>query len=322
MKKHFLSLIILATVAVMATAQPETMRAFTAGGATQDNSYGVFGQSFGDILAQNGYEISEGVAQMQLMRDTTLVVLFRGEGEEYTWEGDNFSKHYDEVQDTIDSIYVVNGGEYNYDVIHYLYIITCEKQVELQGENYDVVILGGYCWTKQNLRYITGNEMLYNSDQYPSRNIDLTKYGYLYTWADATQGGSDGDDYVQGICPSGGWHIPDVTEMNAVKRLDATTIRTTTDWTTDDVNNNRTGFSAYPAGEFSAVQNRFQGMGTSTDWWTTTNTGSMATSLQVNYYCNVPMFVEHSVNDGLSVRCVYVPNVPEEVHDLYWNNTK
>lgn len=320
MKKQILSLIILATVAVMATAQPQTMRAFTAGGNTTGASYGVFGQPFAAI-EMGTYEVSAGVAQMQLVRDTAVVLL--SYGSDYAWIGEDFSKNYTNLtRDTIDSIYIVNGGVYNYDVVHYLYIIVCADSVlDYDGlSKYGVIAMNGYCWTKENLRSINGDPMTYNSEQHPAAQVEanLVKYGYLYTWTNATTSpGSDNDGHVQGICPNG-WHIPDATEIDVVYSQDVTTIRTTTDWNTTETNTNSTRFSAYPAGEFSAAANRFQGMGSQTDWWSTTTAGeSKAVSLQVNYYCNVPMYKERNVEDGLSVRCVMIPDVPEDVQP-YW----
>ena len=304
MKKNILSLIILATVAVMATAQTATpdgmtMRAFTAGGVTEANSYGVFGQPFGDIVAENGYEVSVGVAQMQLVRDTVYAVVT--ENTDYTDNG--FNKE-NVTKSQKDSNYVVNGGIYHYDVIHYLYLWVCHDMKDADAIVYNSVALDDYCWTKQNLRTNSGNPMTYTSEQYP--NVNVETYGYLYTWDDA-----------QELCPEG-WNLPNETTMGLLTARDATTIRVAEDWTTPEVNTNSTRFSAYPAGEFSAAADRFQGMGSQTDWWTTVNNGNMATSVQVNYYCNVPMFKQHDVNDGLSVRCVLLPNIPEEVTDLYW----
>ena len=304
MKKNILSLIILATVAVMATAQttPMTMRAFTAGGATVDNSYGVFGQPFGDIVTSNGYEVSAGVAQMQLVRDTVYAVVDHYTPS-YTANGVTINTNEGSKKD---SAYVVNGGIYNYDVVHYLYLWVCDTMIA-EGVEYPSVALDNYCWTRENLRSETGDYMTYNSDQYPASGIDIEKYGYLYTWEDA-----------KNLCPSRtdipgeNWNLPDETAMGLLLGHDATTLRATEDWSTLEVNTNSTHFTAYPAGEFSAAANRFQGMGTQTDWWTSINTSTTnAISLQVNYYCNVPMFKERNVTDGLSVRCVMTPGDPE-----------
>lgn len=301
MKKNILSLIILATVAVMATAQttPMTMRTFTAGGATVDNSYGVFGQPFGDIVAQNGYEISAGVAQMQLVRDTTYVVMTYGDN--YVDErGYDFPNVQNPVQKSLkDSLYLVNGGIYHYDLVEYLYIWICDTMNDKLASDirYPSVAIDNYCWTRENLRTNLDTKMTYNSDQYPADQINIEKYGYLYTLEDAQTL----------LCPDG-WYLPDETAMNLLKGHDATTIRATEDWNTTEVNTNSTKFTAYPAGEYSAAAERFQGMGTNTDWWSSVSASEgKAVSIQVNYYCNTPMFKEHSVNDGLSVRCVMTP---------------
>lgn len=286
----------------MATAQttPDnmTMRAFTAGGATTDNSYGVFGQPFGDIVAQNGYEVSAGVAQMQLVRDTTYVVMTQGDN--YVDErGYDFPNVQNPVQKSLkDSLYLVNGGIFHYDLVEYLYIWICDTMNDKVASDirYPSVAIDNYCWTRENLRTNLGDPMMYNSDQYPADHIDTVKYGYLYTLAGA-----------QTLCPDG-WYLPNETAMNLLRAHDATTIRATEDWNTTEVNTNSTRFTAYPAGEYSAAAERFQGMGTNTDWWSSVSASEgKAISIQVNYYCNTPMFKEHSVNDGLSVRCVMIP---------------
>ena len=298
----------LMSITAVVNAQPATMRAFTSGGATNDNSYGVIGQPFATIATMdNGYEMSVGVAQMQLVYDTVYAVI--NHDAEYADNG--FSLDH-QTKSHKDSVYLVNGGEYNYDLMRTLYLIVCPgpDSVKDRGDNaYNTVAVSGYCWTKENLRYETGNQMTYTTQQYP--NVDVNKYGYLYTWADASNNGAqDNNGFVPGICPSAGWgwHLPNSEELVALFSNPASTLRSETDWK-DSENTNSTKFTAYPAGEFSSELNRFQGMGTETDWWTAKKDGdTFAHVIQLNNYCDAPLMTKRLVEDGLSVRCVMYNN--------------
>ena len=308
MKKIIFSLVILMSMTVVMNAQPMTMRGFTAGGATNgNNSYGVVGQSFATIQTSNKFELSEGVAQMQLDYDTVYAVINYEAG--YTKNGFNLDAE-NTRESHEDSLYLVNGGDFNYDLLRTLYLIVCPDKVTKGSDEYNTVAVSGYCWTKENLRYPTGNEMAYTSKQYPV--LDTVKYGFLYTWADATDTGKVEAGYVPGICPrvtDWDWHIPTSEEIAALNSNEATALRSVTDWTTGEVNTNSTGFTSYPAGEFSAELNRFQGMGTQTDYWTVVKEGdNYAYAIQLNYYCGTPTLERHVVTDGLSVRCVRYNN--------------
>ena len=308
MKKIILSLVILMSMTVVMNAQPETMRGFTAGGNTMDNSYGTFGQPFATIDVNNNHELSEGVAQMQVVYDTVYAVI--NYGDTYTDNGFNLPA---QTKSHKDSIYLVNGGEYNYDLMRTLYLIVCPgpDSVKDRGDNaYNTVAVSGYCWTKENLRYETGNQMTYTTQQYP--NVDVNKYGYLYTWADASNNGvQDNNGFVPGICPSAGWgwHLPNSEELVALFSNPASALRSVTDWQDCEENTNSTKFTAYPEGEFSSELNRFQGMGTETDWWAAKKDGdTFAHVIQLNNYCGTPLMTKRLVEDGLSVRCVMYNN--------------
>ena len=304
MKNRLLWVMMLMSITAVVNAQPATMCAFTSGGATNDNSYGVIGQPFATIATMdNGYEMSVGVAQMQLVYDTVYAVI--NHNAEYTDNGFNLPQ---QTMSHKDSLYLVNGGEYNYDLMRTLYLIVCPgpDSVKDEGGNvYNTVAVSGYCWTKENLRFQTGNQMTYKTQQHP--DVDTIKYGYLYTWADASNNGAEVDGYVQGICPrtGWGWHLPNNDEIVALFSNPSTTLRSETEWQNSEVNTNSTKFTAYPAGEFSSELNRFQGMGTETNWWTAIKDGeTFAHVIQLNNYCDAPLMTKRLVEDGLSVRCV------------------
>ena len=144
------------------------------------------------------------------------------------------------------------------------------------------------------------------------------EYGLLYTWQMALNGTSaDEDSYVQGICPASAtdsWHLPDATEIHDLMGNPAESLRSLTGWVVLDVNANSTGFTAYPAGLYNALAERFEGLGTQTDWWTSIGTGetsALPTALHLPYYCDTPQLLHRNPSDAISVRCVMKNVWPE-----------
>jgi uncharacterized protein (TIGR02145 family) len=101
-------------------------------------------------------------------------------------------------------------------------------------------------WMTENLREVpTGGILDKGSDasakyyNYPdNKEANVASYGYLYSWAAATNGSSVTDDQgatdheaVQGICPTG-WHLPsdyEWTELQTVIGTDASKTYSETD---------------------------------------------------------------------------------------------
>ena len=109
---------------------------------------------------------------------------------------------------------------------------------DIDGNSYNVVVIGKQIWMKENLRvtnYPDGTEIPHVIDKtvwgnldfndgafcYPNNNSAEAKtLGALYTWAAAMGKSANSSNTnpsgVQGICPTG-WHLPSVaewTEMN------------------------------------------------------------------------------------------------------------
>ena len=314
----FVCLALLAGIFVEVNAQQQTMHATVSGGVTQNNVYAAVGQPFFQQLgSENGnLEFAYGIAQAQLVKDTVYDVVTYNEP--YTGNSLNLPA---QTQSYITSVYLVNGGPYRYDLLRTLYLIVCPESVADRLGNdiaYNTVGVSGHCWTKQNLRTPVSGAMTYNSTLHPASSIDVEKYGLLYSWLSALNASSvDNDGYVQGICP-GSWHLPTEAEMVSLMSNPNTSLRSREEWMSTTYNDNSTGFSAYPAGEFSAAISRFQGYGTQTDWWTVANTTSVASveimpapSLQIPYYCDYPIWINRNPNDAISVRCVMKNVWPE-----------
>ena len=309
------------SVASMLKAQPKTMSGFVAGAVTQENTYSVLGQPFVGTSEGNGYQVTEGIAQTQLVR------------EEYS-EAVNYSAGYDAhgfhypmstaVGFYHDYLYYGHGAPYHYDFVKVLNLevvaIPCGDDVyDVDNNMYPTVAVAGYCWTKKNLmveHYPDGvtlipGTMVYSGNIYNNVESNLITYGRLYTWystVNVPEDGSaepvpDGDGYVQGICPDG-WHIPTTTEMTALLAIPLVDLRSQTLWV-GVVNTNSTGFSALPAGLYKSSAERFEGLLTFTDFWTDTHPSTAAgTTIPMVYYCEEPVTIPLSPSDALSVRCV------------------
>ena len=279
-------------------AQSQSVQATVSAGASSEHLYVAVGQPFftQDILGD--YELSLGVAEAQWVRDTVYDVITYSTP--YTDNGFNLNE---QTSSHKDSVYIVNGGIYRYDLLRTLYLIVCDSvMADIQESNlsYDVLAVSGHCWTKQNLRTPVEGATAYRS----SLNATVPQvYGLLYPQTAA-----------QTLCPDG-WHLPTGEEVAALSLNPATTLRSTDGWINGDYNTNSTGFTAYPAGLYNAAARRFEGLGSETNWWVTggmtmdgTTPGTVetrqGTSLQIDFFCDTPRLNQSNPNDKLSVRCV------------------
>lgn len=309
---HILFLLLCGISAATLNAQPQTVHTTSSAGATSENGRlsVVIGQPFFTQFPAGDYDFSLGVAQAQWTRDTVYDVITYNTP--YTENQFNLPA---QTQSHVDSVYAVNGGIYNYDLLRTLYLIVCpEKVTDLTdaGIKYDAVAVTGHCWTKQNLRSPVAGALTYTSPMHPT--VDVEKYGLLYTWQTALNNVlPTGDDTVQGICPTN-WYIPNEEEINSLYTNDIPSLCSTEGWVNSTVNTNSTGFTAYPAGKYNSALSRFEGMGTETSWWSTVNllpvsasSASEVVSVMAycaSYYCGFLVTRQHPTDDALSVRCV------------------
>lgn len=300
------------------TELPQTVQATVSAGGNADHFYVAIGQPFFLQIhpVDSPYELSMGVAQAQWTRDTVYDVITYNTP--YTENGFNLPA---QTETHKDSVYLVNGGIYNYDLWRTLYLIVCDSAVAdaVNAQTlYEIVGVSGHCWTKQNLRTPADDAMSYSSTLHPTVPEE---YGLLYTWQTALNGTTaDADGYVRGLCPEN-WHMPNAVEVADLSTNPTPDLRSTTGWVNGGINTNSTGFTAYPAGIYIATTQRFEGLGTQTDWWTLsgttvngTTTGAVANTyspIQASYYCDTLQPVTRNANDALSVRCVKVNVWPE-----------
>lgn len=213
--------------------------------------------------------------------------------------------------------YFIQKDVKKFDVVatRTLTVIECEGTVIADGvvADYPSIYVNGLCWTKENLREAP-LAAAYADKAFPYDNITANAeiYGLLYTWAAAVSNAEGTvaavDGFVQGVCPEG-WHIPTAAEMSSLREVSDLELNSTTLWqgTQASLNTNASGFTALPAGIFNDALDRFEGLGTQTDWWSDNGGNSSTTTVKVteiNYYCSNAEEKDMNVSNAVSVRCV------------------
>jgi len=210
---------------------------------------------------------------------------------------------------------------------------------DVDGNTYNTVQIGTQCWMRENLRvtkYAIGTTIPLGTStsittpyRYnPNNNSsNVPTYGYLYNWA-AVMGGSVSSSAnpsgVQGICPTG-WHVPSDAEWTQLtdyvssqsqyvcgsdSTLIAKALASQIGWDNSSgselgdmpSNNNATGFSAMPAGEYNGF---YFGFSRYAFFWTATQYDYFLAYYRNLYYLRprVKRYEDHK-DYGFSVRCV------------------
>lgn len=164
------------------------------------------------------------------------------------------------------------------------YLTFADDRVGGQGE-FLAVDINGQIWMAENLAYLPSVGSSIRVYDYEGSNVDdakLTenykKYGALYTWIEATDGGYTSNDIpsgVQGVCPAG-WHMPSRAEWNLLRDFiiaeGNTAIGTvlksrTDDWYDDGHGTDKYGFGGLPGGQY--YNGEFTLLGMYGYYWTT-----------------------------------------------------
>ena len=210
-----------------------------------------------------------------------------------------------------------------------------DKVTDADSNAYTTVKIGTQCWMAQNLRtthfdngvLIPTSTQMSNTTPYrylPGNNAaNVPTYGCLYNWSAVIDS--------NGLCPKG-WHVPTEAEWNILANfvynnyrstncLDAPeefnvpciaqALASTSGWNSSDkpcaagyqqVYNNATGFSAFPAGY--AVGTAYGKSGNAI-FWTSTETDSQQSYYRsINYDYSTLQRSISSKSMGYSVRCV------------------
>lgn len=153
-------------------------------------------------------------------------------------------------------------------------------------------------------------------------------YGVLYNWyAAVATSSTTGTEGLQGACPTG-WHIPTSAEQttlyntinnNVIYRCNGTNgaigkaVSSASGWTSDSnvcaignnqQTNNSTGFNVLPAGDRDSDNGTFGYLGTFTNFWSSSFSGSNVSTYYLYYVLNGFYSTTDSPVRGLSVRCI------------------
>lgn len=213
---------------------------------------------------------------------------------------------------------------------------SCGKVTDREGHTYNTIQIGTQCWMKENMRteydrkgnHITDNEsklhdaMEIHCPENSTTNVE--KYGFLYNL-----------EAAKNICPKG-WHLPTVEEFvtlinycsenyasDKLKVNNAKPLAAAFGWRTDNghytignhqENNNLSGFSAMPAGYYSAAGAYCEGFLTQAYFWTSTQTHIRPLTVYENrttyifnlssYHSEAFMFCFGHPLASCSVRCI------------------
>jgi uncharacterized protein (TIGR02145 family) len=188
----------------------------------------------------------------------------------------------------------------------------CPDAVDCEGNVYAGVRIGCDCWTQRNLESTKYSDCTdipcvyeYVSHEHPNVTENVERYGRLYCFEAAVRDSADnGHGHIQGICPAG-WYLPTPEKYEALNAYGAEALKSPLYWIPSG-GNNSTGFSALPAGFYSGIANRFEGMLGETYFWSTANTGSGTSSSAYSLFLNCEYFlhIQNNYGSGYSVRCI------------------
>ncbi|MGD8307030.1 MAG: FISUMP domain-containing protein [Ignavibacteria bacterium] len=192
--------------------------------------------------------------------------------------------------------------------------VTCPgtPTVIYSGKIYNTVQIGSQCWLKENLDVGTMIDSLQDAQDngviekycYGNSSANCETYGGLYQWNEAMQYSTTPG--VQGICPDG-WHIPTVAEFqtlsDAVDSVGSSLLAVGQSHGSVS-GTNASGFSALLAGIREHINTDFYGLGWYTDFWSSTEDGSMADDMYLGGNFDDVGFSSEWVERGFSIRCL------------------
>jgi uncharacterized protein (TIGR02145 family) len=191
------------------------------------------------------------------------------------------------------------------------------------GQIYQWVRLNGEKWMVHNLSYLpdakdgyygyeTWNEITRdkNYTALNNNNLNISKYGYLYTWAAAMNFDAlpDTARSIQGVCPSG-WHVPAIEDWDKLYPLtnNKPAMMHYSTWSFSGKENewlNSSGLSWLPSGYFNGFIGQFE-TGANQIWIAqrdrkTTMPRGFSYSLQQNFYFST----NNNIYGASAIRCV------------------
>lgn len=186
---------------------------------------------------------------------------------------------------------------------------------------YQTVRVGCECWTKPNLKTITGVTGV--SRIYQDKDANLEKYGRLYSWYSAVglpENSTNTPDtttdpvshikYIKGICPTG-WGLPTTASFESMyiaSGSDAANLKSSniSTWLAGMTGTDATGFSAVGAGFYMDKSPYFFDLLGETFFWTSEGTPveKKGTCCSITHTCPKLLYFTTDAGMGYSIRCV------------------
>jgi uncharacterized protein (TIGR02145 family) len=215
-------------------------------------------------------------------------------------------------------------------------IFTCGQSIvtDIDNNNYNTVLIGNQCWTRENLRvtrYNDGTPIHFdNFKENPNTWKNLTigayttyepdyeivpthlyLYGYIYNWYAASGIITSGGTSTKNICPTG-WHVPtneqwvDLTNQFPSESEGGKLKSTTYHWAHPNTGaDNSSGFTALPAG--SRENDFFYNINYTTFFWSTSESHfdlNLGLSLGLNTeFSEITDYFNPKARGG-SIRCL------------------
>jgi uncharacterized protein (TIGR02145 family) len=217
---------------------------------------------------------------------------------------------------------------------------TCgtSKVTDIDGNQYNTVLIGTQCWFKENLKvtkyndgtaipldatqtsptdgtsltwqnWDVGRYTIY--DNQASNGTNATNYGFMYNWYAAAGIITSGGAPTKNICPSG-WKVPTHGQWTILEQLlggpnsAGIALKSTSIlWSFLTNANNTSDFTALPGGRRLA-DGRFVNVGTDAYLWSFPDIGSNVSWMR-NLYTSDPDFYSYNNYNksvGASIRCL------------------
>ena len=215
-------------------------------------------------------------------------------------------------------------------------ILDCGIVKDIDGNEYQTIIMGKECWMRDNLRtihYADGRDITPTPHAPNNDPQNIARYGRLYTWysvIDKAEPTEESDGRVQGPCPDG-WHVPSNfewmgledyigykdyyrcgTDVNNVAKAMASQEGWQYDFMTQGATcciienvatNNSTRFSVLPAG--SIWNDQVEGFGTNAGFWTCSDGSPDTSPIHRFYFTNATVEINCTPKEAFySIRCV------------------
>ncbi len=224
----------------------------------------------------------------------------------------------------------MNANRYCHTLIFLLFSLSIyasdslntSQVVDIEGNEYETVMIGSQIWMRENLRTSTfrnGDSIFHAPDNGTwsklktggwchlyNQNSQCDVYGKLYNFYAVEDS--------RGLCPVG-WRIPTENDFNILTQYlggeqiagGKLKVVGTTCWQTPNLGaTNESGFSALPGGQRSII-GKFGNLGNSGSWWTSSkNKANTAWSIYLFSFTggNAVYKYFNEYNVGLSVRCI------------------